>query len=550
MANDNLQGDWLPGYLKTLPREVQENICITPGNAELHYSNDIQGRSELFQLVGLMRSRFGTKAYAHQTQEYALKYRRASTVVQDSAEQSAVQREMMNIIKDAYDMGASDIHITDMGSYGLLEYRLLGEMRRIRDLSSSDAGRLVAVAFNGLGQSADAPSFTPTQRNDARIVSRRFLPGGVHSVRLHSEPVQSDAEGQGVFLAMRLLYDATAATGTLEQRLERLGFTAPQRAAIRHMTAKSGLNIIAGATGHGKSTVLKHVMESMVAERADRAYFSVEDPPEYPIVGIHQIQVVTSERNESQLSARSKAYTDAIAGAMRSDPDVIMIGEIRYPEAAQAGIDAALTGHSVWATLHASDAFTIVTRLEGLLRALHVPNPLDVICDPNVLAGLSYQRLIGQLCPACRLRWTALSSQERARTVPADVQRRLKRVYDAYRAMGWNFDIQNIHVRRPGGCPECGGLGLVGRAVAAETVDIDQPLLDMILHGGKSDARRVWMARGNNSFVDSALEMVFSGRADPCVAETHLGTTLDAAIHWHSGRKRGAALEQEGGHVV
>lgn len=525
------ESKWLADYLKTIPEEILSNIFLTPDFAELHYSNDVRGRPELIKLCGLLQERWKTKIVDHTTTEFAIKYRRSSNLVQETADQSAMQREMMGILSDAYKRGASDIHITDMGSYGLLKYRILGEMKQIKDLNAEKAARLITVAFNGLGQQADAPSYSATIRNDARIVSRRYLPQGVHSIRLHSEPIQSDSERQGDFLAMRLLYDATAATGTLEERLACLGFAQPQIATFRQLTSKSGLSIIAGATGHGKSTVLKHIMESMVAEYNDRAYFSVEDPPEYPIFGIHQIQVSTSGRegDSADFSARAQGYTNAIAGAMRSDPDVIMIGEIRYPEAAQTAIDAALTGHAVWATLHASDAFSIVTRLESMLRSLRVANPLDAICDANVLSGLSYQRLVAMLCPKCKRRWAGLPKRERDEAIPLIVQQRLKKVIDASNG---RHDIQSVHVRNPGGCQACNGFGLKGRSVSAEVVDVDQTVLDLLHDGKKMEARRRWMAKGNKTYVDSALDLVFSGIADPLVAESRLGVPLTRALEW------------------
>ena len=88
---------------------------------------------------------------------------------------------------------------------------------------------------------------------------------------------------------------------------------------------------------------------------------------------------------------------------MRSDPDVLMIGEVRYPEAAAAALDAALTGHTVWSSIHAGSALGIVDRLFSLLNAANVSDPVDTLCTPGVLAGLVYQRLLPMLCPHCCL---------------------------------------------------------------------------------------------------------------------------------------------------
>ena len=155
-------------------------------------------------------------------------------------------------------------------------------------------------------------------------MSRSVLPPGVHSVRLHAEPIQSDTASRGTFLAMRLLTGADGVTGSLGERLAALGYSEDQCRLMASLAGSRGLTLLAGPTGHGKSTTLRHVMESMVISRPDQSYLSVEDPPEYPMAGVRQIQVPTSGGD------RASAYADAIAGAMRCDPDVIMIGDRKF----------------------------------------------------------------------------------------------------------------------------------------------------------------------------------------------------------------------------
>lgn len=162
------------------------------------------------------------------------------------------------------------------------------------------------MAFNGLGQQNGTPGFSQASRQDARIVSRSVLPPGVHSVRLHAEPIQSDTASRGTFLAMRLLTGADGVTGSLGERLAALGYSEDQCRLMASLAGSRGLTLLAGPTGHGKSTTLRHVMESMVIYRPDQSYLSVEDPPEYPMAGVRQIQVPTSGGD------RASAYADAI----------------------------------------------------------------------------------------------------------------------------------------------------------------------------------------------------------------------------------------------
>ncbi len=148
---------------------------------------------------------------------------------------------------------------------------------------------------------------------------------------------------------MRLLYDQTEASGRLRERLSKLGYSVQQINRFSFLTTRSGLTLLSGPTGHGKSTALKHIMECMASENPEKAYMSIEDPPEYPLENVYQSQV--NSGYDLSTGERGERYRDAIAGAMRSDPDTLMVGEIRYPDAAVAALDAAQTGHGVWSTI-------------------------------------------------------------------------------------------------------------------------------------------------------------------------------------------------------
>ena len=116
-------------------------------------------------------------------------------------------------------------------------------------------------------------------------------------------------------------------------------------------------------------------------------------PPGEADPGMYQIPVNSKEGDE-----RGDAYTNAIAGTNRDDTDTVMIGEIRYAEAALATIEVALSGNAVWATIHAADALGIIQRLDVQLRS-RVADPLNIVCDPIVLSGLVFQRLVPQALP-------------------------------------------------------------------------------------------------------------------------------------------------------
>lgn len=502
-----------------LPKLFQGKIAIQDGI--LHLSEEIKGDPNLGTII-LKAKASGLRRHAfHPPADFVQKF--SSSAIRQRAEGNSLQRYAAGLLQTAFDRKVSDIHIVNMGTYALIKMRVLGLLSEYEQLDADTGAKLITMIFDSFGQQTDTAIFSPLKRLDGRIVNPDVLPQGVHSVRIHTEPIQSESREAGNLMALRLLYDATHASGSLEERMSKLGFHPRQIDTLQNLCKRGGLTLISGPTGHGKSTFLKHVMESMVENMPQKSYFSVEDPPEYPIRGLCQIQVNTSKGaagNEvDSHAARSAAYSDAIAGAMRSDPDTIMIGEIRYAESAVAAIDAALTGHGVWATIHASDSFAVVTRLEGLLRQARVSNPLDAICDSNVLSGLCYQRLIPVLCPHCKKRLVNLKGQERNIAVAPDLHERLGSVIKPE-------EFENVHVRGDG-CEYCKNDGNVGLTVAAETVLLDHQILRELREGNKLKARRLWQdTQQGMSYVDHAILKIAHGEVDPTAAETRLGVPL------------------------
>lgn len=484
----------------------------------LHYSEDLKAHANFPAWVMLARSR-NVACVAHPPANFIAEF--SNVALQAKIGGNDLQILARELLEKAFHNRASDIHLINRGTYGLVRMRKLGLMSDEGQHSADRINKLITLIFDSFGQETGAASFSPLKRLDGRIVDPKILPSGVHSIRIHTEPIQSEGRDGGCFMALRLLFDTTQAGGTLEERMTKLGFEKSQVEVLNNLCKRGGLALIAGATGHGKSTFLKHVMESMVEYQPKRSYFSVEDPPEYPIRGVCQIQVNTGQKNSTEFDtnqSRAMAYNDAIAGAMRSDPDVIMIGEIRYGEAADAAINAALTGHGVWATIHASDAFAVVTRLEGLLRQVKINNPLDAICDANVLSGLCYQRLIPVLCPECKRRLVDLSSSERAEAVSPDLDNRLLAVLPN--------QYGEVFVRNIAGCDACDHKGNIGLTVAAETVQLDHEMLRHLREGNKMKARQIWKAQNGMSYVEHAIMKIGMGMSDPTDAETRLGVPL------------------------
>ena len=186
---------------------------------------------------------------------------------------------------------------------------------------------------------------------------------------------------------------------------------------------------------------------------------SIEDPPEYPLENVKQVLVASNY--DSGPNERGEKYRDAIAGAMRSDPDTLMVGEIRFPDAAAAALDAAQTGHGVWTTIHSNSAWGIIQRLVAMLRAAHYPDPLEYLCDHTVLAGLVHQRLVPVLCEHCKIPLMKIvkeipeDDEFRMRVLPKAVLNRIMQTVTPKL-------LKDVHVRGKG-CPKCRGRGISGQ---------------------------------------------------------------------------------------
>jgi type II secretory ATPase GspE/PulE/Tfp pilus assembly ATPase PilB-like protein len=441
-------------------------------------------------------------------------------------EMSDIQGYATNLIRIARDKKASDIHLSYRGSHGVIKFRCLGMLRDYAKIPSARMQSLIGTYYNTLSMSPSTSTFIPGTRQDSRIVSRKFLPEGVHSVRLHSEPLEcAETEGEpGTLMLLRLLDDRTEAKGGLKERLTALGYDAIDIAKFQSLVERTGLTIISGPTGHGKSTLLKHLMDSQALQNPQKSYMSIEDPPEYTFESVYQTRVSTNSNEAVDQHKRDLEYINAIYGAMRSDPDVIMIGEIRYAEAAKAAIVAALTGHGAFATLHANHALGIIMRMKALLDEAKVSDPLEYLGNHNVLSGLVYQRLLPVLCPHCKIPFTSFftASDEEKKHMnkvlpPLTFERLMKTVKDR--------DQVYILGR---GCSECDQLGIVGQTVAAEIIVTDETLLRHVRHGNSDKAYEYWLHEMNGrTYIQHAIEGISQGRLDPYMSELRLGVPLD-----------------------
>ena len=406
-----------------------------------------------------------------------------------SRDDTTMQREVQELLRHAARLQASDIHLVVDSHRATLKVRVDGELRPMPGGTvgstgawHADYGRQVcmtAYAMAAEGGTADA-NFDPFGYQAGRMTTH--LPDGVQAVRLQFNPVGFS----GRHLAMRLLYAGHAAGATLPA----LGFAASQVEALTEFAdQRSGLLVIAGPTGPGKSTTLERMMQYIVAADPGGNIMSVEDPPEYRIPGVVQL-AVSNLRNDDD---REHAYAEAIAAVLRSDPDRIMIGEIRTRSTAHYAFEAAMTGHQVLTTVHANDALGIVPRL------MDIGVESYKLRDPSLIRGLVAQRLVRRLCEKCR------------RPVPPS-KAGLRRELGAF--LESTFPDQPIWL--PGiGCAACRE-GYDGRTVIAELVSPDQHLLELLCAGERQTAVDYWReSLAGQPFQMHALQKIEAGIVDP-----------------------------------
>lgn len=412
-------------------------------------------------------------------------------------DEARMRREVLELVGEMAKRHASDIHVVVYEQSCVVRARIDGSMEHIAEWPPEYGHSFCAATFT-MADAADV-NYQPYEYQGARVSNRKDLqlPPGVISLRIQLNPTVYN----GRAMIVRLLYTSDEKTSG---DVTALGFTAEQLEDMQFLRQKPyGINIIAGPTGHGKSTTLQRNIIAILQEhKYNIAFYTVEDPPEYPIPGAVQMPVT----NATTIEEREQAFTKAIAASMRSNPDRIMIGEVRDAASAGLAFEASMTGHQVWTTLHANDALTIPFRLRDL----------DVedfkLSDPDLLTGLISQRLIRILCPKCSKR---IEESE----LNYGLLARLENL---------NIPIEKLRKHNPAGCTTCGtGNGYKGRSVIAEIIIPDSKFMDYIRRDDKAGAERYWLTHLNGrNLTEHMIDRVRMGEVDPIDAERIIGPLI------------------------
>lgn len=258
--------------------------------------------------------------------------------------------------------------------------------------------------------------------------------------------------------------------GVVSHELDKLGFSKEDLEIFKRcITRPYGLIFITGPTGCGKTTTLYSALNYVKSSKKN--IITVEDPVEYQLTGINQVQVKPKI---------GLTFAHSLRAFLRQDPDIIMVGEVRDIETAGICVRAALTGHLVFTTLHTNDAPSAITRLIDI--------GIERFLVASSLALLMAQRLIRKLCPKCK--------------EPADIPDELIEEYN----------LPRKKIFRAKGCEYCRNTGYSGRIAITEVMEVDEEIRQMIVKGADLPSiREAAKKKGISSLIESGLEKVLAG---------------------------------------
>ncbi|MEO7741770.1 MAG: type II secretion system ATPase GspE [Usitatibacter sp.] len=380
--------------------------------------------------------------------------------LKDLASEAPVIRLVNLLFTKALEQRASDIHIEPFENRLIVRYRIDGVLHEVE----SPPRRLSAAVISRVKIMASLDIAERRLPQDGRIKLR--VAGKEIDLRVSTIPTM-----HGESVVMRILDK-----GGVPLNFESLGFEgASMERFLKALDEVHGILLVTGPTGSGKTTTLYTALDRL--NKPDVKIVTVEDPVEYQMPGINQIQV------KPQIDL---TFANALRSIVRQDPDIIMVGEIRDVEALRIAMQSALTGHMVLSTVHTNDAPSTVSRL------------LDMGAEDYLLTstvnGILAQRLVRTLCPKCRQSYRAL---------PEVVEQMSLRRY---------VSTGDVTLYHPVGCEECAGTGYWGRICIIEMMTMTDNIRSLIMrHATAGDIRSAAIMEGMETMFENGLRKSLAG---------------------------------------
>lgn len=410
--------------------------------------------------------------------------------------ESELYDTLNDIFSRAVDMNASDIHFEAYEGKTDIKMRVNGILMKVLEFAQEYSRELARILYNVLAAEGSKDIQFDETKMQSAIVERNIL-GKPYRVRVQTAPRYPF----GYSIALRLLPLDTKSSTSIED----LGYTHVQMKALLKAGMKpTGALIFAGTTGSGKSTTLATLIADKIKKtKGTKKVITIENPPEYVIHGSLQVNI-----NDTSDTAGA-TFADAIKVAMRMDPDILMIGEVRDPKTAKLLQDSVQSGHQVFTTVHAQSAMGIFERLVGLgfERA--------VLTSPGFLSLMVYQCLVALNCPYCAIPYEQYAQGE-LDEIETELMARL------VKAVGQD-NLSKVKFHNPNGCEHCKKTGFKGRTVIAEMIEPDDQLLQYIRNEEYSSAVKHWEVIGGIPLYRNVMDKVLTGEVDPHGAEDTVG---------------------------
>ena len=377
--------------------------------------------------------------------------------IRESADDAPVIKLVNSIVAQAVDDGASDVHFEHGGGEMRVRQRVDGVLQETTTIPK----RMIAGVISRIKIMGELDISERRIPQDGRV--SLAVEGHSVDIRIVTMPA---VHGEGA--VMRLLDKDQALIS-----LDALGMVPEVQERVEQgIGGAHGAVLATGPTGSGKSTTLYAALNTLNA--IHRNIITIEDPVEYQMAGINQIQV----NPKSNLT-----FARGLRSILRADPDVIMVGEIRDAETARIAIESALTGHLLLSTLHTNDAPSALTRLTEM--------GIEPFLTASAVTCVIAQRLVRVLCPSCKTRVLLDAESLRASGFPA------------------HFDVEAYE---PKGCPRCGGTGYKGRRGAYEVMAMSDEIRELTIRRSSADEiGHVAVEQGMRPLRQDGLEKVKQG---------------------------------------
>lgn len=385
-----------------------------------------------------------------------------------SEDSSTVVKLVNSTLYDALKAGVSDIHLETGAAALMIKYRIDGVLTSVGGIDGSDLAEQVISRIKVM--------------SELDIAERRVPQDGRFKVSVRGREIDFRVSIMpsifGEDAVLRILDKRSLSDQVNGLRLDRLGFEATTLEALRRLCNEPyGMVLVTGPTGSGKTTTL-YAAVSEINHGRDKI-ITIEDPVEYQLPGVLQIPV-----NEK----KGLTFARGLRSILRHDPDKILVGEIRDAETAQIAIQAALTGHLVFTTVHANSVFDVIGRFTHM--------GVDPYSFVSALNGVMAQRLVRLNCENC------------SEPITADAQ--LLRVSGVAEAAARSFDF-----RAGRGCSACRGTGYRGRSAIAEVLIMGDAMREKIIaREPMSQIKTAARAGGTRTLRESALDLVRAGKTN------------------------------------